>query len=51
MNLLEYTKKLAEKIKYYDSIAQNDFWGLHTFNPFSKPVNVTIIWVEEDCEQ
>lgn len=49
MNLLDYTKKLAEKIKFYDSIVQNDFLGLHTVNPFAKPVNITIIWVEDDC--
>lgn len=48
MNLLEYTKKLAEKIKFYDSIAQNSFSGLHTTNPFAKPISLTIVWVEEE---
>ncbi len=48
MNLLDYTKKLSEKIKFYDSIAQNTFSGIHTINPFAKPLNITVIWVEED---
>lgn len=50
MNLLEYTKKLSEKIKFYDSIAQNTLFGMHTTNPFAKPINVTIVWVEENKE-
>ena len=48
MNLLDYTKKLSEKIKFYDSIAQNPF--LHMTNPFAKPINVTIVSVESDCD-
>lgn len=48
MNLLEYTKKLSEKIRYYDEIAQNTFAGMHTTNPFAKPISVTIVWVEEN---
>lgn len=48
MNLLDYTKKLAEKIKFYDSLAQNPFSQI--INPFAKPVAVTIIWVENECE-
>ncbi len=51
MNLLDYTKKLSEKIKFYDTIAQNTFSGMHTANPFAKPVNITVIWVEDDCEK
>ena len=47
MNLLDYTKKLSEKIKFYDSIAQNTFSGMT--NPFAQPINITIVWVEEDC--
>ena len=49
MNLLDYTKKLSEKVKFYDSIVQNTFFGIHTANPFAKPINITIIWVEDDC--
>lgn len=48
MNLLNYTKKLSEKIKFYDTIAQNPF--LQMSNPFAKPINITIVWIEEDCE-
>ena len=46
MNLLEYTKKLSEKIKYYDMIAKNPFFGIA--NPFAKPINMTIVWIEKD---
>lgn len=49
MNLFDYTKKLSEKIKFYDSLAQNTFSNIH--NPFAKPVNITIVWVEEDCDK
>lgn len=48
MDLLNYTKKLYDKIKFYDSIAQNTFSGLHSVNPFAKPINITIVWVEEE---
>ena len=48
MNLFEYTKKLSDKIRFYDSIAQNSF--PHIVNPFAKPINITIVWVENDCE-
>ncbi len=48
MNLLDYTKKLSEKIKFYDSIAQNRFTGINMTNPFAKPINITVIWVEDD---
>ena len=51
MNLLDYTKKLAEKVKFYDSIAQNNFWSVqHSINPFAKPMNVTIIWIDDEFE-
>lgn len=49
MNLLDYTKKLSEKIKFYDSIAQNTFSGIRMTNPFAQPINITIVWVEDDC--
>lgn len=47
MNLLSYTKKLYEKIKAYDKIAQNPYLDKGPKNPFLKPKNVTIIWVED----
>lgn len=45
MKLLDYTRKLTDKIKFYDSIAKNTFY---TANPFAKPIAVTIVWVEND---
>ena len=45
MNLLDYTKKLSEKIKFYDEIAKSPHFGMK--NPFAKPQNITIIWVED----
>ena len=50
MNLFDYTKKLSDKIKFYDSIAQNTFSGIQMANPFAKPINITIIWVEDDSD-
>ena len=46
MNLLRYTKKLAKKIRFYDSIAQNPYFSVN--NPFAKPKNVTVVWIEDD---
>lgn len=46
MNLLAYTKKLYEKINFYDKAAKNAYPN-YSSNPFCKPVNVTIIWVED----
>ena len=48
MDLLNYTKKLYDNIKFYDSVAQNTFSGWHSVNPFAKPINITIIWIEEE---
>ena len=45
MNLLRYTKKLAKKIKFYDSIAQNPYFV--SSNPFAEPKNKTVIWIDE----
>lgn len=44
MNLLAYTKKLSEKIAYYDKMTKRNAYGT---NPFEKPLNVTIIWVDK----
>lgn len=46
MNLFDYTKTLADKIKFYDSLAQNPFFDIK--NPFAEPVSLTIIWIEDD---
>ncbi len=50
MNLLAYTKKLAEQIAFYDSLTKRDFSNLYFTNPFTQPVNITIIWVDEKDE-
>lgn len=50
MNLLAYTKKLYEKISAYDRIAKNPYTQKGASNPFYKPQNVTIVWVDKkDC--
>ncbi len=51
MNLLAYTKKLYEKINEYDKIAKNPYTQKGLDNPFRKPENITIIWVDkkDDC--
>lgn len=44
-DLLNYTKKLAEKITYYNKLI--DFTDEnHWFNPFFKKPEVTVIWIE-----
>lgn len=48
MNLLDYTKKLAEKIRFYDSMVQPFYGNFNSTNPFAKPISVTIIWVEDE---
>ena len=46
MKFLEYTKKLYEKVAYYDSFTKRD-GSMHT-NPFARQKNkVTVIWVNE----
>lgn len=51
MNLLAYTKKLYEKINKYDKLAKNPYMDKGPMNPFYKPRNVTIVWVDkkDDC--
>ena len=49
-DLLNYTKKLAEKISYYNAIV--DFTDeTHWFNPFYKQQEVTVIWVENPNDE
>ena len=50
MNLLAYTKKLAEQIAYYDALTKQDRVNPYFTNPFTQPVNITIIWVDEKDE-
>lgn len=46
MNLFNYTKQLTEKIRFYDSVAQNPFLNMQ--NPFAKPITITIVWIDGD---
>ena len=46
MSLFDYTKKISEKIKFYDNISRKKYFGYK--NPFSQPVSYTIVWVEKD---
>lgn len=44
-DLLKYTKKIAQRIKYYDAIA--DFTDeSHWYNPFYKEKDILVIWTE-----
>jgi hypothetical protein len=48
-DLLNYTKRLAEKISYYDALidfSQDSHW----FNPFYKQPDVTVIWIDPPRE-
>ena len=48
MNLLSYTKKIAEKINFYDEIVKNSLSDFSLSNPFAHPVNITVIWIDDD---
>lgn len=48
MNLFEYTKRISEKIRFYDSLLKEYEFKGH--NPFAKPITFTIIWVENEKE-
>lgn len=50
MNLLNYTKKLSEKISYYDRLTR-EAKKFSMANPFAKPANMTVIWVENCSEK
>jgi hypothetical protein len=43
ISLLHYTKKLYDKIRFYDKLAEKP-----SENPFAKPINITIVWVEQE---
>lgn len=49
MNLLFYTEKLRKKIKFYDDIAKKGLNEMQS-NPFFRPKNITIVWIEEERE-
>ena len=46
-DLLNYTKKIAEKISYYNAII--DFTDeSHWFNPFYKQHEITVVWIDDN---
>lgn len=46
-DLLKFTKKIAERIHYYDAVI--DFsQETHWYNPFYAPKEIMVIWSEED---
>lgn len=48
MNLLTYTKKLYEKINFYDKVFKNKNFDNYASNPFNNPKSLTVIWVEHN---
>jgi hypothetical protein len=50
MDLLNYTKNLYKKIKYYDQKAGKNNFQPKNPNPFSykEPIDITIIWVQNN---
>ena len=45
-DLLRYTKKIAQKIKYYDAVAgftEESHW----YNPFFKEKDILVIWTDK----
>ena len=51
MNLFNYTKKLSEKISYYDRLTRKEKKNFCTSNPFAVPVVKTVVWVENCYEK
>ncbi len=50
MNLFNYTKKLSEKISYYDRLTRETKKNFSMSNPFAVPAVKTVIWVE-NCNE
>ena len=50
MDLLNYTKKLYNKIKFYDNKIKDTNFDKSNPNPFyiREPVNLTVIWIQEN---
>jgi len=45
-DLLKFTKKIAQKIKYYDAVA-NFTDESHWYNPFFKENDIMVIWTDK----
>lgn len=49
MNILAYVRLINRKINSAHNKAQNPFTdGSFTSNPFSRPLNHTLVWIEAD---
>lgn len=49
MNLVAYARLLHMKINSAHNKAKNPFYGAGiSYNPFSRPVYKTVVWVEAD---
>lgn len=46
MKFLEYTKKLKSEVSKYDKLAKNPFTQKGVSNPFTKPCDIKLIWIE-----
>ena len=51
MDLLTYTKKLAEKIRYYDKLTKDLKFNLSLQNPFKQNTELLVVWVENASEK
>ena len=47
IDLLNYTKKVADRIRYYNAIV--DFTDeSHWFNPFFRQHDIVVVWTDEE---
>ena len=49
MKFFKYTNLLLKKIKHYDEITKEPYFS--ATNPFAKPREIKIIWVDGEKEQ
>ncbi len=50
MDLFAYTRKLAEKINYYDNLVHNLKLDFSVQNPFKPNSELIVIWVENHSD-
>ena len=51
MDLLAYTRKLAEKINYYDRLVKSLKPNFSLRNPFNQDPELIVIWVENRSDK
>lgn len=51
MDLLAYTRKLAEKINYYDRLVKSLKPNFSLRNPFNQDSELIVIWVENRSDK